>query len=55
MATEFGVDFLGRIPICGELSRIVETGEESIQQRFKKSSIYPIFIEIAANIDATYR
>lgn len=44
MANEFGIPFLGRVPIDPGFTTMVETdGEGSYVKSFEKSNLFPIF------------
>lgn len=51
MANEFGIEFLGRVPIDPSFSTMVETdGEGSYVNSFEKSNLFPIFQTISNRV-----
>ncbi|KAJ3292436.1 Nucleotide-binding protein 2 [Borealophlyctis nickersoniae] len=52
MATEFNVDFLGRVPIDPGLTTLIEADGGSFVDRFTQSALYPIFKKITAKVVA---
>ncbi|KAJ3167662.1 Nucleotide-binding protein 2 [Geranomyces variabilis] len=50
MATEFGVDFLGRVPIDPNLSTLIEKEGGTFSTRFAESGIAPMFRDITSAV-----
>lgn len=51
MAADFGVTFLGRVPIDPSFTNMVEAeGEGSYVKNFEKSNLFPVFSLIAQAI-----
>ncbi|KAI7863139.1 cytosolic Fe-S cluster assembly factor CFD1 [Spinellus fusiger] len=51
MAKEYGIDFLGKIPIDPGFTSMVEAdGEGSYVKSFSKSNLFPIFQDVCAKI-----
>ena len=51
MANEYGIEFLGRVPIDPEFTTMVETdGEGSYVKSFEKSNLFPIFKTISKRV-----
>ncbi|KAI9193409.1 cytosolic Fe-S cluster assembly factor nubp2 [Polychytrium aggregatum] len=50
MAAEYGLEFLGRVPIDPALTTLIEADGGSFTKRFTQSALYPIFKTIADRV-----
>lgn len=54
MAEEFGVEFLGAVPIDPKFGQMIENqkdgGAESLLEQYQKSGLYPVFLKITERV-----
>jgi hypothetical protein len=52
MANEFGIKFLASVPIDAKLTQLIEEQGDVFANRFKKSILYGIFMDLIKDLNA---